>query len=107
MAKARLEKGLAESVYPLSQHCCRSGRGGKRKIDWGLAKLKQAVEAGTIIIAATHDNHLISITQSIMLIKKGTLLTADTKKHLEASKENKRQAKLANVVSAMNLKGSL
>ena len=72
-----------------------------------ITKLMQAVEAGTIIIAATHDNHLISITQSIMLIKKGTLLTADTKQHLEASKAHNRQAKLANVVSAMNLKGSL
>jgi len=70
-----------------------------------IAKLKQAAEAGCIIIAATHDNALIAETRSIMLIKKGGVLTADTKKYLAASQEQNRQAKLASVVTNINRKG--
>ena len=46
--------------------------------------LKAAADAGTIIFAATHDNKLVAKTRSIMLIKKGGVLTADTQKYLEA-----------------------
>ena len=37
-----------------------------------------------IIITATHDSNLIAATQNIMAIKDGTLMTANTKKYLEA-----------------------
>ena len=49
-----------------------------------IGLLKRAAEAGTIILTATHDNNLVAATRAIMLIKKGGVLTADTKKYLEA-----------------------
>ena len=48
-----------------------------------------------IIIAATHDSNLIAATQSIMAIKDGTLMTADTKKYLEAKSA---QSQPANII---------
>ena len=51
-----------------------------------ITLLKAAANDGCVIITATHDNNLIAATRSIMLIKKGGVLTADTKKYLEASK---------------------
>ena len=47
-----------------------------------------------IIIAATHDSNLIAATQSIMAIKDGTLMTADTKKYLEAKSAQSRPANI-------------
>ena len=51
-----------------------------------------------IIIAATHDNNLIAATQSIMAIKDGTLMTADTRKYLEAKSA---QSKPTNVIQPL------
>ena len=51
-----------------------------------------------IIIAATHDNNLIAATQIIMAIKDGTLMTADTKKYLEAKSA---QSKPTNVIQPL------
>lgn len=51
-----------------------------------------------IIIAATHDSNLIAMTKNIMAIKNGTLMTADTKKYLEAKSA---QARPANVVQPL------
>ena len=48
-----------------------------------------------IIIAATHDSNLIAATQNIMAIKDGTMMTASTKKYLEAKSA---QARPTNVV---------
>jgi len=47
-----------------------------------ITLLKIASNTGCIILTATHDNNLIAVTQSIMLIKKGGVLTADTKKYM-------------------------
>jgi len=49
-----------------------------------IGLLKLAAEAGTIILTATHDNNLVAASRSILLIKKGGVLTADTQKYLEA-----------------------
>ena len=51
-----------------------------------------------IIIAATHDSNLIAATQSIMAIKDGTLMTADTRKYLEAKSA---QSKPTNVIQPL------
>ena len=51
-----------------------------------------------IIIAATHDNNLIAATQTIMAIKDGTLMTADTRKYLEAKSA---QSKPTNVIQPL------
>ena len=51
-----------------------------------------------IIIAATHDNNLIAATQIIMAIKDGSLMTADTKKYLEAKSA---QSKPTNVIQPL------
>ena len=51
-----------------------------------------------IIIAATHDSNLIAGTQSIMAIKDGTLMTADTRKYLEAKSA---QSKPTNVIQPL------
>ena len=51
-----------------------------------------------IIIAATHDNNLIAATQIIMAIKDGTLMTADTRKYLEAKSA---QSKPTNVIQPL------
>jgi len=57
--------------------------------------MKRIAGTNRIIIAATHDSHLIAATQNIMAIKNGTLMTADTKKYLEAKSG---QARPSNVV---------
>ena len=51
-----------------------------------------------IIIAATHDSNLIAATQTIMAIKDGTLMTADTRKYLEAKSA---QSKPTNVIQPL------
>ena len=63
-----------------------------REITQNLVKI---AGLGRIIIAATHDSNLIAATQNIMAIKQGTLMTADTKKYLEA---NTAKARSTNVV---------
>ena len=63
-----------------------------REITQNLVKI---AGMGRIIIAATHDSNLIAATQNLMAIKQGTLMTADTKKYLEA---NSAKARSTNVV---------
>jgi len=60
-----------------------------REITQNLVKIARM---DRIIIAATHDNNLIAATQNIMAIKDGTLMTADTKKYLEAMSAKTRPA---------------
>jgi len=49
-----------------------------------LTHLKAAAKAGTIILAATHDPKLVAATQSVLVVKEGGLLTADTPQYLQA-----------------------
>lgn len=51
-----------------------------------ISNLNKVAKAGTIILAATHDAKLISATQSVMVIREGGILTADTKQYIQASK---------------------
>jgi len=67
-----------------------------------IGLLKRGAEAGTIILTATHDNKLVAATRSIMLIKKGGVLTADTKKYLEAIEKSNPQS---SVVSPLKFMG--
>ena len=51
-----------------------------------ISNLNKVAKAGTIILTATHDAKLISATQSVMVIREGGVLTADTKQYIQASK---------------------
>ena len=51
-----------------------------------ISNLNKIAKAGTIILTATHDLKLISATQSVMVVREGGILTADTKQYIAASK---------------------
>ena len=51
-----------------------------------ISNLNKIAKSGTIILTATHDVKLISATQSVMVIREGGILTADTKQYMAASK---------------------
>ena len=51
-----------------------------------ISNLNKVAKAGTIILTATHDAKLISATQSVMVIREGGVLTADTKQYIQASR---------------------
>jgi PrtD family type I secretion system ABC transporter len=51
-----------------------------------INQLKAIAEAGAIVIAATHDVKLIQSTTSVMVVREGGVLAADTSRYLEAIK---------------------
>lgn len=51
-----------------------------------ISNLNKIAKAGAIILTATHDVKLISATQSVMVVREGGILTADTKQYMAASK---------------------
>ena len=51
-----------------------------------INNLSKVAKAGAIIITATHDMKLISATQSVMVIRDGNILRADTQQYIQASK---------------------
>jgi len=51
-----------------------------------ISNLNKAARSGAIILTATHDAKLINATQSVMVIREGGILTADTKQYIQASK---------------------
>jgi len=51
-----------------------------------ISNLNKVAQSGTIILTATHDPKLIAATQSVLVVRQGAILTADTKQYLQASK---------------------
>jgi PrtD family type I secretion system ABC transporter len=51
-----------------------------------ISHLNKVAQSGVMIIAATHDIKLIQATKSVMVIREGGILNADTKQYLQASK---------------------
>jgi len=51
-----------------------------------ISNLNKMAKAGTIILTATHDSKLIHATTSVIVVREGGILTADTKQYLQASK---------------------
>lgn len=51
-----------------------------------ISNLNKIALSGAIILTATHDLKLISATKSVMVVREGGILTADTKQYIEASK---------------------
>lgn len=51
-----------------------------------ISNLNKVAQSGSIVLTATHDLKLISATQSVMVVREGGILTADTKQYIEASK---------------------
>ena len=51
-----------------------------------ISNLNKVAKSGTIIFTATHDRKLISATQSVMVIREGGVLTANTKQYLQSLK---------------------
>ena len=49
-----------------------------------IASLKAVAEAGTIILSSTHDMQLIAATQSILMVREGGILTADTQRYIQS-----------------------
>jgi len=55
-------------------------------VNHAINNLYTVAQSGTIILTATHDPKLISATQSVLVVRQGGILTADTKQFIEASK---------------------
>jgi len=51
-----------------------------------ISNLNKMAKTGVIILTATHDPKLIAATSSVMVVRDGGILTADTKQYLLASK---------------------
>lgn len=51
-----------------------------------ISNLNKVARSGAIILTATHDPKLISATQSVIVVREGGILTADTKQYIQASK---------------------
>lgn len=51
-----------------------------------ISNLNKVAKSGAIILAATHDPKLIAATSSVMVVRDGGILTADTQQYLKASK---------------------
>jgi len=51
-----------------------------------IANLKAIAQAGTIILASTHDPKLIAATNSILMVREGGILTADTQQYIQSLK---------------------
>jgi PrtD family type I secretion system ABC transporter len=51
-----------------------------------ISNLNKVAQSGAIILTATHDPKLIAATQSVMVVRQGAILTADTKQYMQASK---------------------
>jgi len=51
-----------------------------------ISNLNKMAKTGVIILTATHDPKLIAATSSVMVVRDGGILTADTKQYLIASK---------------------
>ena len=59
-----------------------------------ISNLNKVAKSGTIIVTATHDVKLISATHSVLVIREGGVLTADTKQYMAASKPKSANAKV-------------
>jgi len=51
-----------------------------------ISNLNKVAKSGAIILTATHDLKLIAATQSVMVVREGGILTADTKQYIQASR---------------------
>ena len=51
-----------------------------------ISNLNKAAKSGAIILTATHDPKLIAATSSVMVLRGGSILTAETQQYLAASK---------------------
>jgi len=49
-----------------------------------IKNLKVISEAGTIILTSTHDHNLIAATNSILMVREGGVLTADTAQYIQS-----------------------
>lgn len=50
-----------------------------------ISNLNSIAKSGVMIITATHDMKLINATRSVLLVREGSVFTADTKQYLQAS----------------------
>lgn len=57
-----------------------------------ISNLNKIAKSGTLVITATHDPKLIAATKSVLVVREGGILTADTKQYLEASKPKPKAA---------------
>ncbi len=57
-----------------------------------ISNLNKIAKSGSLVITATHDPKLIAATKSVLVVREGGILTADTKQYLEASKPKPRAA---------------
>ncbi len=51
-----------------------------------IDNLKAVSEAGAIVLMSTHDHKLITATNSILMVREGGILTADTQQYIESLK---------------------
>lgn len=51
-----------------------------------ISNLNKVAQSGAIVLTATHDPKLIAATQSVLVVRQGAILTADTKQYIQASK---------------------
>jgi len=62
-----------------------------------IAHLHTLAKSGAVIIAATHDVKLIQATSNVLVVKEGGVMSADTKRYLDAaSKSRTNPVKAAN-----------
>ena len=71
-----------------------------------VSHLNSLANSGTIIIAATHDIKLIQATSSVLVVKEGGVMSADTKRYLEASNPKNRTLKAANKSTPLQAVGA-
>lgn len=50
-----------------------------------IANLKNVAKQGAIIVMATHDKSLIAVTNNVLLIRNGSVLSADSDKYLHST----------------------
>ena len=51
-----------------------------------IMRLEAAAQSGTIILTSTHDPKLIAATRSILMVREGAILTADTAQYIQSLK---------------------
>ena len=51
-----------------------------------IMRLETAAQSGTIILTSTHDPKLIAATRSILMVREGAILTADTAQYIQSLK---------------------
>ena len=71
-----------------------------------VSHLNNIAKSGTIIIAATHDIKLIQATSNVLVVKEGGVMSADTRRYLEAINPKNKTPRAANKTTSLHAVGA-